>query len=439
MFGIHDDFGYGLFHMNLRDDASRRVAATPAASLRHALAVGLGNALEFYDFMTYSFFAIQLGRCFFPAAAGARSLLLSLATFGVGFVTRPLGGFVIGRYGDRRGRRPAMMLSFALMGLGIVGMASIPSYAAIGPAAPALLVFFRLLQGFAVGGEIGPATSYLIEIAPPARRGLYSSFQLGSQGLAVLAAGIVGVLLARNLSAAELDAWGWRVAFLLGALVVPVGLYVRRRLPETLSPPAGPVAAPAPRVPLRLALSAVVLMAAGTISNYVVGYLATYAQDTLRIAASLALGATVAQGATMLVGAVIAGILCDRFGRRPVVVAGIALLLVGAVPGFALVNAWPRPAVVYALSVLSSLGMILASVPMLVLICEALPARSRSGSFGTLYAVAVSLFGGTTQFIVKALIGATGSPLAPAWYQSVALAIGLVALWLGFGGRARES
>src|ERR1700691_5436047 len=153
----------------------------PYLPLRSVLAVGVGNALEFFDFLTFSFFAIPIGPCFFPQSQTSHGLLYSLATFGVGFLTRPLGGVVIGMYGDRVGRKPAMLLSLALMGASILGVALTPSYARIGIAAPILLVIFRLVQGFALGGEVGPSTAFLVEAAPPNRRGFYVSLQYMTQ------------------------------------------------------------------------------------------------------------------------------------------------------------------------------------------------------------------------------------------------------------------
>ncbi|HUB85219.1 MAG TPA: MFS transporter, partial [Rhizomicrobium sp.] len=162
--------------------------------LRQVIAVSAGNALSFYDFVCYAFFAAQIGTTFFPSHDKTTSLLASLATFGVGFFTRPLGAFVIGRMGDRLGRKPAMVLSFGLMGLGILGLALTPSYKAIGVAAPVLFILFRLIQGFALGGEVGPTTAYLIEAAPPLRRGLYVSLAYATQDLGVLCAGVLGTV-----------------------------------------------------------------------------------------------------------------------------------------------------------------------------------------------------------------------------------------------------
>ncbi len=208
--------------------------AAPLLARRQVVAVALGNALEFYDFITYAFFAAQIGRTFFPSDRAGVSLLASLATFGAGFLTRPLGALVIGRMGDRRGRKPAMLLSFGLIGVAVIGLPLTPSYAAIGIWAPALVVGFRLLQGFALGGEVGPSTAFLMEAAPLMRRGFYISMQAMSADAAVLAAGLVGVVLAHWLSPAQLDAWGWRLALGLGAVIVPFGWLMRRTLVETL-------------------------------------------------------------------------------------------------------------------------------------------------------------------------------------------------------------
>ncbi len=203
---------------------------------RHVVAVALGNALQFYDFVTYAFFAAQIGRTFFPADIPGGSLLASLATFGAGFLTRPLGAFVLGRLGDRIGRKPAMIASFTLIGIGVVGLPLIPPYASIGLLAPILAICFRLIQGFALGGEVGPSTAFLMEAAPPLRRGLYISLQATGADVAVMVAGLVGVGLAALLEPAALNSWGWRVALLGGAVIIPFGLLLRRTLGETLQP-----------------------------------------------------------------------------------------------------------------------------------------------------------------------------------------------------------
>src|SRR6201995_3317383 len=198
---------------------------------RAAFAATVGNMLEFYDFITYAFFAIQIGHTFFPAQSEYGSLMLSLATFGAGFITRPIGGVVLGIYSDRVGRRPAMLLSFALMGTAIIVISLTPSYNSIGIAAPIIVIVARMLQGFALGGEVGPTTAYLIEIAPIEHRALVVAWQPASQEIAATAGALVGVILSKTMAPEMLDAYGWRVAFLIGAVCLPFGVWMRRALP----------------------------------------------------------------------------------------------------------------------------------------------------------------------------------------------------------------
>jgi MFS family permease len=397
--------------------------------LKRMVAVGVGNALEFYDFMIFSFFAVQIGHAFFPAEFGARGLMYTLATFGVGFLTRPLGGFVIGRYGDRRGRKPAMLLSFALMGAAILGMALTPSYASIGVAAPASLLGFRLLQGFAVGGEVGPITAYAAEAAPPGHRARYVSVLSTGQGLAVLASGLIGFLLAHLLQPADLDAFGWRIALLLGVLIVPVGLLIRSRLPETLhAAVAAEAGATFGQSPWRVFFVGLLLIGAGTIAGYGLTYLSTYAQDTLKLGAQLAFAATIAQGLGYLSSAYLAGWAGDRLGHRRMLVLALWLLLLLMLPAFVLINRWPGATTLFLVTLVLSILHITAFICMSVFIVESLPPTVRSGAFALTYATGVALLGGTTQLVLKLLIDATGSVYAPPWYIIAALAVGLLAL-----------
>src|ERR1700743_446482 len=203
-----------------------------ALKKRYVAAAVTGNALEFYDFTTYGYFALQIGRTFFPSHDPFISLMITLMTFGAGFIMRPVGAVVIGRYADRIGRKPAMIICFAMMGAGVLALALTPSYAQVGPAAPIIVVWSRLVQGCALGGDVGPTTAFLLEAAPIEKRGLYGSLQFASQGISTLAAGLAGVALAHCLTPAQLDHFGWRIALSLGALIVPVGLAMRHSLPE---------------------------------------------------------------------------------------------------------------------------------------------------------------------------------------------------------------
>ena len=393
------------------------------------LAVVIGNGLEFYDFVTYAFFAAQIGRTFFPSDTPGTSLLASLATFGVGFLTRPLGALVIGRLGDRVGRKPAMLLSFWLIGIGVVGLPLIPSYASIGVAAPLLAIAFRLLQGFALGGEVGPSTAFLMEAAPPLRRGLYVSLQATSADLAVCIAGIVGVALASVLDASALDAWGWRVALLLGASIIPVGLVLRRTLDETLGAPAEVHEPPASGSYARLVVMGLILLGTATTTNYLLEYMTTYASVTLGMSAQLAFGATAVIGLSGVICDPLGGWLSDRFGRKPIMIVPWLFLAAAVFPSFWLLERLRTgPALYAACAVLGGIST-LSSATIIVAITESLPRRARSAGIALIYAIAISVFGGSTQFFVAWLIRATGNPLAPAWYMLCGVLIGLAVLF----------
>jgi MFS family permease len=386
-------------------------------------AVVAGNALEFYDFLVFSFFAVQLSHVFFPAGDATASLLSTLAIFGAGFLTRPVGGIVIGRLGDRLGRKPTMLFTFGLMGVCIAGLALTPSYASIGMAAPALALLFRLGQGFALGGEIGPTTAFLLEAAPPERRGFYVSLQNATQYGAVLCVGIVGLLLTRLLSPENFGAYGWRIAMLLGASVVPFAWMMRRRLPETLREHA---AVPAP--PLRVYLLGLLLIAAMSISTYCMNYLATYAIRTLGLPPQAAFVATAVGGGCGMIGALCGGILSDRFGRKAVMMSGSLVLLVLTIPCFMAMLAWRTMPVLVANTAVLAFFIGFFPPAAIASITEGFPAARRAGSLGMVYALGVAIFGGSAQYVVTWLMRATGSDMAPAWYTTLAIALGIAGI-----------
>lgn len=389
----------------------------------------MGNALSFYDFVCYAFFAVQIGNTFFPSHDKTTSLLLSLATFGVGFFTRPLGGLIIGSYGDRRGRKPAMLLSFALMGVGILGLALTPSYAQIGIAAPILFIAFRLLQGFALGGEVGPSTAFLIEAAPPLRRGFYGALASATQDGGVLIAGIIGTFLASVLSAEQLSAWGWRIVFLIGAAIVPYGLAVRNTLVETLreepSPQTGSI-----KPYLSIAILGLMMMLTGTICNYAIDYTTVYANHTLHMNVTVAFGATVVIGLFAVTFDLISGWWTDRFGRKPTMIGPYVALFLFVIPAFHLVATFRNAITLYAVTAVMSALQCWGGGPTLTTITETLPRHARSGGVGLIYAVTIALFGGTTQFMIAWIIAKTGDPLAPAYYMMGGIAVGLIAMFL---------
>jgi len=442
MFPVHQNTRHPMESMPMQASGARDISAKPVLSRWAIAAAVAGNAIEFFDFLAYSFYSVYIGRAFFPSRDEFFSLLLSLATFGVGFVMRPLGGFVIGAFADRAGRRPAMVLTISLMTVGTMGVALTPSYASIGMAAPAILVIARLVQGLALGGEVGPSTALLLEAAPSGRSGAWVSWQGASQGAATFMAGVTGLVLASTLDKGQMAAWGWRVPFLLGLLIVPLGVYIRRSLPETLEAGDTPgretgvvrVLWSDHRPALWLGLTIVMCQ---TISAYVCSYMTTYALTALAMPASIAMVATVMTGAATIVGARAGGILSDRVGRRPVMIGTRVLLVVIIYPAFLLLShsatVWTLGAVSAVLALLTSSG----TAATMVAIVELFPSAVRSSGMSITNAVSVSLFGGTTQFVNAWLIGETGNKLSPAYYVFVSSVIGLWAMFKMPEGRRR--
>ena len=406
-------------------------AAPPAITPRQVSAAVIGNALEFYDFTTFAYFAVQIGHTFFPNQSPFISLILSLATYGVGFVLRPLGSFVFGHYADRHGRRPAMLISFAMMGGSVLGLTLTPSYAAIGLLAPILVVVWRLCQGFALGGEIGPTTAFLVESAPPGSRGRYAAWQGGSQNLAAIAAGLVGLALTACLRSATLDAWGWRVAFGIGVLILPIGLVLRRNLPETLHHPEE-VSEHQPALATlsahrRIIFIGLALIAAGTVSTYVMTYMTTYARETLKMGAGISLAAPLVNGAAGLVFGLLGGVLSDRFGRRPMLIWPRVAYLIALWPVFYLMDRNRDGAsLLVGITVLAAASA-LSSASLYTAISESLRKEVRGLALGGVFAVSVAVFGGTTQPIIAILIQVTHNPLSPAWYAMGFTVVGLIA------------
>jgi MFS family permease len=392
-----------------------------------------GNALEFMDFVTYAFFAVYIGKAFFPAATPLGSLMVSLAVYGAGYVSRPIGSVVIAAYADRVGRKPAMLLSISLMIIGTLGLAATPSYQSIGIAAPVIVVFCRLLQGLALGGELGPSTAFLLEIAPRGSRGIYGSWQLASQGIATLVAGGFGVILATTLTPEALQAWGWRVPFVFGLLLIPVSIYLRHTMPETLAPRGGVGASTESqftqlRQHSRLITLGILVMAGSTVSTHVGLYMTTYAIATLKMSLPIAVAATIAVGLATLAFSLPGGWLSDRFGRKPVMAIPRALSVILAYPAFIFLIDQRTPFALISVSAILAALTALSGAAALVGVTEMFPRTIRALGLSIGYAVGVALFGGTTQLVITWLIDATGDPSSPGWYVAIANAISFVAI-----------
>jgi MFS family permease len=399
------------------------------------VAVVIGNWLEFYDFLVYTFFAVMIGDAFFPGESAISRLLGALATFGAGFLTRPIGAAVIGAYADRVGRRSALSLTLVLMsiGSGIVGLT--PPYAQIGVAAPILLVIARLIQGFSAGGEVGTATTYLLESAPLEKRAAVTAWQAHSQQLASMMGSLIGVMLATSLSKEALYDWGWRVPFVLGILVAPVGLYIRRQLPETIVTQAthesfGAVLSTLLRHHVRPIVFGVLIICGGTVSTYVFNYMTTYAITTLRLSATVGTTLTLTGSVAQIAGFVV-GVWLDQFGRKRMLVLSRVVFVLIIYPVYVVMTSPDATALTIVLCNLLlnfvfavGIGAIYALLP------EAFPASVRSSGLGVVYALGVMIFGGTTQFVVAWLIDVTKNPMVPAWYQMVATLAAIVGVSL---------
>lgn len=402
---------------------------------RKAVAAAVaGNALEFYDFVIYAYFAVYIGRTFFPVSGEYGSLLVAVAIFGVGFFTRPLGGVLIGAFADRAGRKPAMMLTISLITFGTLGLAATPSYASIGIAAPVIVVLCRLLQGLALGGEVGPATALLLEAAPPGRRGLYSSWQVASQGLAVAVGGAFGVTLSLMLTHEQLAAWGWRVPFLFSLVLIPIALYIRRSLPEThegsRERSGAHIVGAVFSKHRRILLLGVLISAGAAVASQVGNYMVTYAVQVLKLPSALAQGSVLMGGVMTFVFGLVGGLMCDRFGRKPTnQLPRIALMLL-IVPLFMWLSGAPSAATLLTTTaILASLTATFAAAG-LVTVPELMPIAVRSTGLSLVYAISTTVFGGTTQFVVTWLLAVTHNPMAPAYYVVVMCAISVVAMWL---------
>lgn len=399
------------------------------SQFRLIAACSLGNALEMYDFTVYSFFALLIGKLFFPSDSPYGSLLLAVATFGIGFVMRPLGGVIIGNYADRKGRKAAMTLTIGLMVIGTLCIALAPSYASAGVFGSLMIVAGRLLQGFSLGGEVGAATSMLMEAGGVKGRGFRVSWQLASQGVSALLGALTGAALYAALPQASLESWGWRLPFLLGLLIAPVGLYIRSQLEETHvaesheSSPIGRLL----RNHGGLVLKGILATTAGTATMYlVVFFMPTYMIRVLHMPPSLSLLSSCVTGITLFVVSLVAGRLADRLpARKPLVVGSLLFSVVAVYPAFWLISHYPSVPLVLCLSALLTASVNIGTTPMFLMLLEMLPAGVRASGISVVYSIGVTVFGGSSQFIVTWLLASTGSPMAPAFYM---MACGLLSL-----------
>lgn len=422
----------------------------PVSRKRQIIAAVLGNTLEWYDFIVYGFMTSIISKLFFPADGNEFiSLLMATATFGVGFFMRPVGGVLLGIYADRKGRKAAMQLIMAIMALVSLLIACAPPYAAIGIAAPLLIVLARLLQGFATGGEYASATAFLVEAAPPHQRGLYGSWQLVGQMLAILGGAGMGGLITHHLDQGQLESWGWRLPFVVGLLIAPVGLWIRRYMDETEAfvdsaqaeiNDASSTMQTALQQSRRHILLTVGLTIPGTAAFYVLlvnmpAYV--HHQFGLPLDQVFFIQMLVVAWMTLLIP--LSGALSDRIGRRPLLLWPYVGLLLTVYPGFVWLAAAPGIERLLLVQLLFCTLLGLSFGPAPTAVSELFPVKVRSTGVSIGYNLAVMIFGGFAPFIVTWLSGKTNSPIAPVYYLLFSTALGVVACYYLPRGKAAHA
>ena len=434
------------FPPNAADHPPASLASLSKSQIRRAvLASVIGNGLEWFDFLIYGYFAKIIAHVFFPVGNAALSTTLTLGTFAVGFIVRPLGGIVIGAYADRVGRRKTLSMLILMMAASTLLMGLTPGYSSIGIAAPLLVLLARVMQGLSVGGEFATAAAMLTEYAPRGKKMYFGSFQMTSQAVALVLSSAFGYFLTSNLDRASLESWGWRVPFLVGALVGPVGFYIRHKVAESpefveLRERLGH----APRQTIRgffrqrgdASLCAMGVIIVGTATNYLWHtFMPLYVERQLHLPLKNALFGTAVSGLVSIVGYPLAGKLADRIGAYRLFFPVTIVWVVIAYPLFAWVLASPTPGRVFAAQMVATVVLSLMSGPHPGMLTQLFPTATRSTGVALSYNIAVTLFGGLAPLTVSTLITVTGSNIVPAYYLIFAGFVSLALVGLTRSGQ----
>ncbi|MCA1323343.1 MFS transporter [Herbaspirillum sp. alder98] len=410
-------------------DLAEPAPLSAAKTRRLIVASSIGNALEWFDFVAYGFFAVTISKLFFPTGDDTVSLLVTFATFGLSYLFRPLGAILLGWYGDKVGRKPALLISLSMTVVGTLICTVIPTYESIGVFAPIGILVARILLALSAGGEFGSATALLTETGSK-RRAFMASWQFSSQGAAALLAALSGFLLNSLLSPEQIADWGWRLPFAFGLLIAPVGLYIRRHIDEV------PVVKKAQAsggddaswgLQVTRVLVAMGILSVSTAATYLMLlYMPTFAIKQLHLPQSTAFAATAVSGAILMFGAPFMGMLADRFGRTRIMVISTTLTLATVYYSFVWVISTPTMWVMMAIMIwagilkavyFGSLGVVLSSI---------FPPATRVRGMGISYSLGATIFGGFTPFMVTWLVGKTGNPITPSYYLMTCAVISLV-------------
>jgi MFS transporter, MHS family, citrate/tricarballylate:H+ symporter len=393
-----------------------------------------GNFLEMFDFFLYGFYASAIAKAFFPSDDQFASLMAVFVTSGTGFLMRPLGAIVLGGYIDRAGRRKGLILTLTLMACGTALIAFVPGHATIGLLAPVLVLLGRILQGFSAGAELGGVSVYLAEIAKPGHKGFYASWQSASQQVAIMAAAAIGYGVNALLAPQTIDAWGWRIPFFIGCMIVPFVFVIRRSLTETedyLARGEHPDAAAiftSIRDNLAIVLAGMALVTMTTVSFYLITvYTPTYGHNVLSLSALDSLAVTFCVGLSNFFWLPVMGAFSDRIGRKPLLLAFTCLTLVTAYPVLAWLVAAPDFGRMLIVELWLSFLYASYNGAMVVALTEIMPAHVRTVGFSLAYSLATAIFGGFTPAVANGLIKWTGDQAAPAYWMGFAALCGLSA------------
>ncbi|WP_224971845.1 MFS transporter [Acinetobacter oleivorans] len=409
------------------------------SKVRAIAGISLGNALEYFDFTLFTFFAIYIGNMAFPKQSATSQLLFTFGIYGLGFISRPLGAWFLGRLADTKGRKHTINLILILMALGTCLIGLTPSYEQIGIFSPLLILLGRLIQGFSAGGETGTSTTLLAEIAPPKKRNFYVSFQGTSQGLAVLLASVVVLCLNLSLTPEQMHSWGWRIPFFIGLIIVPVGFYLRKTLDETLETPHpvakvennfvekdNVVAKTSWKKFIPQAIQGVLLVLSMNAGYTIIQlYMPTYGVQQLHLSPAISTGAVLVGSIVVLIFVPFGGLLCDRFGSKRMLIISRVLGICLIYPTFLWIN--NQPSMFTLLSGIAFLSLIgaMAGASVFTILTELFPRYCRVTAMSLVYSISVTIGAGFSQFIVTYLIKVTHNPLSPALYL---VAIGILSL-----------
>jgi metabolite-proton symporter len=404
------------------------------SKIRSVIRVSSGNFLEMYDFMVYAYYASYIAREIFPSSSEFASLMLTLGTFGAGYLMRPLGAVVLGSYVDRHGRRSGLILTLFLMAIGTLVIACTPAYRTIGILAPVIVVLGRLLQGFSAGVELGGVSVYLSEIATPGHRGFYCAWQSGSQQVAVMFAALIGVILSSIMPPHTMSLWGWRIPFIIGCLIVPLLFWLRRSLAETEAFLARKHHPSVSQIFASLASSwkiviiGMMLSTMTTVCFYLItAYTPTYGIEVLHLTNRASLMVTMWVALSNFIWLPVGGAISDKVGRRPMLILFSIVTIATSYPAMLWLVSSPSNVRLQIVELWFSIMFGMYNGAMVPYLAEIMPPEIRTTGFSVAFSLATAIFGGFTPAICTYLIHVTGNRAMPALWLSFAALCGLVA------------